>query len=136
MEEQSKDAEVRARVTGSMFDQLTKIAEDRHEQLPVILREALLEYLARRSATGHTKYPLPGAEALMEILRDQPEVAKTLIALGRVLSPPSSGRGDQAARNIVSAAAAPAPVATNKRRTQGSGVSYKDRRRTKNRPTV
>ena len=82
MEETSKDAEIRARVTAEMHQQLSAIASGRGEQLPVILREAVAEYLARR-ATKPVVFP--SSNALLDALRDRPDVADTLIALGRVL---------------------------------------------------
>ena len=86
MDENSKDAEIRARVSPDMHKELAAIAHSRGEKLPVILREAVTEYLAKR-ITGHTgKYPAPGTTALLHTLQEQPEVANTLIALGRLLS--------------------------------------------------
>jgi len=86
MEENSKGAEVRARVTSDMLNELTAIAKGRGEQLPVVIREALNEYLARRVATAGTAQAVPGSDALRQILKDQPEVANALLALGRLLS--------------------------------------------------
>lgn len=84
LESDSKDGgEVRARVTLDQFSALKTIADSRGEKLPVIIREACAEYLARRLAKGGKS---PGAEALLQTLQDQPEVAETLIALGRLLS--------------------------------------------------
>jgi hypothetical protein len=79
MEETTKGAEVRARVTETHFAQLAAIAKGRGEQLPVIVREAIAEYLGRHALT-------PGVgPALLDALRDRPDVAELLITLGRVL---------------------------------------------------
>lgn len=98
LESDSKDGgEVRARVTLDQFSALKAIADGRGEKLPVIVREACAEYLARRAAGAAGKYPAPGAAALLQTLQDQPEVAETLIALGRLLSAPAKPAAASAA---------------------------------------
>lgn len=86
MEENSKDAEIRARVSPDMHKELAAIATSRGEKLPVILREAVAEYLAKRVTAPPGKYPTPSTSALLHTLQEQPDVANTLIALGRLLS--------------------------------------------------
>lgn len=76
----SKDAEVRARVTGEMFEALSAQATSRGEQLPVLVREAIAEYLARRLAG-----PAAPRESLLHALNDKPDVVKALVKLGEML---------------------------------------------------
>lgn len=134
MEDNSKDAEVRARVPSEMHSALSEIARGRGEQLPVILREALSEYLARRAASAAGKYPEPGAEALMQILRDQPDVAKTLIAIGNMLKPINSSPGLAGAKQIVSAAGAHALGATTAPPPPTKPVKHTTARNSKKQP--
>lgn len=86
MDDNSKDAEIRARVTLEMYQGLKTVADGRGEQLPVIVREAVAEYLAKRLVTAGTQYPAAGADQLQQILRDKPELANLLMGLGRLLS--------------------------------------------------
>jgi hypothetical protein len=84
-EPNSKDAEVRARVPAWMYNGMAGIAKSRGEQMPVILREAVAEYLASRVASGATPTPTPTAANILHALRDRPDIAETLIVLGQAL---------------------------------------------------
>lgn len=109
--------------------------------MPVIVREALTEYLAKRAATSTSKYPEPGTESLLQILRDQPDVAQTLLALGRLLKPttakPNSNplsRVEAAEQKILSAALADAHGASGAHTPPGKPVKYKLPRPSKTKP--
>lgn len=109
----SKDAEVRARVTPEMFRRLSGIATSRGEQIPVIVREALAEYLAKR--VGPEGSP-PDREAILDALRDKPIVIQALLDLAEAVRPtkpvnyrPSKKDNDRKAVELVKAAAAKKP---------------------------
>lgn len=80
MDSPSKDDEVRARVTHDIYTELLAIAESRGEKLPVIIREALAEYLANRLSTQS-----PQQSALAIALKDSPSAIDALIRLGEAL---------------------------------------------------
>lgn len=88
MDNNSKDAEVRARVPLDMFDALKRIADSRGEQLPVIAREAFAEYLAKRLSAGSPSE----REAMMRVLSEKPEVAKALLDLTTAIREPVTYR--------------------------------------------
>ena len=129
MDENSKDAEVRARVPQSTYNELARIAKGRGEQLPVILREALNEYLAKRMAIASGSYAIPGGQELVQSLKDRPDVAATLLAIGRLLSATNSSPGlggeEAIATEVVERAAALAQDATKPPPPPAKKVSYK-----------
>lgn len=96
----TKDAEVRARVTREMFNALSQQADGRGEQLPVIVREALAEYLAKRIAGGGNP---PERELVLQALHDKPEVIEALLSLAKALgeAKPSSRASKTGTRDKV-----------------------------------
>jgi hypothetical protein len=72
----SKDSEIRARVTPEMYQALCDIAAGRGEQLPVIVREALAEYLAQRAQKD---------QAVIDALHDRPDVVRALLKIADTL---------------------------------------------------
>lgn len=76
----NKDAEVRARVTAEMYAALSAQADSRGEQLPVIVREAISEYLAKRIGSDS-----PHRESLLQALNEKPDLVHALVTLGELL---------------------------------------------------
>lgn len=82
----SKGAEVRARVTQETLEALARLATARGELVPVIVREAISEYLAKRVRPGA---PPSQREAVLEALREEPAVMKALVDIAKMLNPPA-----------------------------------------------
>lgn len=73
-----KEGEVRARVSTTTVEALETLAIARGEKLPVIVREALAEYLARRVESN---------SKLQELFQSEPGVLEAMHNLARSLQP-------------------------------------------------
>lgn len=69
--------EVRARVARHIFEAVSKLAHDRGEQIPVIVRAALSEYIAARLHSG----PPLQRQHILDVLRNKPKILQSLLEL-------------------------------------------------------
>lgn len=80
MDPKSKDAEIRARVTPQTYQALSNLAAARGEQIPVIVREAIAEYLA-------TRVRRDSDSDVFASLRDHPDIVEALTRIAEALKP-------------------------------------------------